>query len=181
LVYLSHVREEKGIFVLLESLRRLHEQGESIECDICGPIYDDVADRFQQELSKIPNAKYVGVLKPAEVISTMGQYDALVFPSYYVGEGHPGVLIEAMMAGIPAITTRFRSIPEIVEDGVNGLLVEPQSPDDLARVIRLMANDRGLLNELTENSFRKRNDFTAAELAPRILISMGVPLSREDQ
>jgi glycosyltransferase involved in cell wall biosynthesis len=62
-------------------------------------------------------------LEPAEVVPTLRNYDALIFPSYYQGEGHPGVLVEAMMAGLPIITTQFRSIPELVQDGVNGLLM----------------------------------------------------------
>jgi glycosyltransferase involved in cell wall biosynthesis len=174
LVFLGHVREEKGIFVLLESLRQLHASGQSIECDIWGPVYDDVVARFQTELSSVPNSRYMGVVKPDEVIATLRRYDVLAFPSYFTGEGHPGVLIEAMVAGIAVIATRFRSIPEIVPDSVRGLLVQPRDPNDLATAIRRLAEDRRLLDELGRNSFAARDQFTASEVVPRILQTMAV-------
>jgi len=54
-------------------------------------------------------------------------------------EGFPNVLLEAMAAGRPVIATRVGGVPEIVEDGVTGLLVDPHSPDQLASaMIRLL-------------------------------------------
>jgi glycosyltransferase involved in cell wall biosynthesis len=174
LTYLSHIRDEKGIFVLLESLRRLQAAGESIACDIFGPVYNEVAHRFQQELSTVPNARYLGVVHPEAVVETLQQYDALVFPSYFNGEGHPGILIEAMVAGIPVIATRFRSIPEIVQHGFNGLLVAPRDPDDLASAIRRLVHNRRLIGELGLNNFEARKEFSAADVVPRMLQSVGI-------
>lgn len=65
-----------------------------------------------------------------EIISTL---DLLVLPSHYEPFGR--ALVEAMAAGKPVIGTNVGGIPEIIEDGVTGLLVPPGSPDDLAQAI----------------------------------------------
>jgi glycosyltransferase involved in cell wall biosynthesis len=175
LVFLGHIREAKGVFVLLESLRSLDAmEREKIHCDIFGPVYDSVANRFRNELAKTGNATYGGVLEPDAVVPILRNYDALVFPTYYPGEGHPGVLIEAMMAGIPAIATAFRSIPELIEDRVNGLLVIPQDTESLTRAIRTIYSDRPLLAEMSKRNWERRGCYDARDVVPLIMGAIGV-------
>ena len=177
LVYVGHIREEKGVLVMLESLRDLTtREQESIHCDVFGPVYDEISTRFQHDISQTPCATYQGVLDPDDVIPRLRQYDALVFPSYYQGEGHPGVLIEAMMAGLPVITTAFRSIPEVVQDRVNGLLVPPQARQELTNAIRLLHEDRQLLADMAHKNWQQRTKYAADQVALRILQSMGVTI-----
>jgi glycosyltransferase involved in cell wall biosynthesis len=175
LVFLGHIREGKGVFVLLESLGSLgSREREAIHCDIFGPVYESVAARFEDELAKTKNATYGGVLGPEQVVPTLRNYDALVFPTYYQGEGHPGVLIEAMMAGIPAITTAFRSIPELVEDRVNGLLVTPQDAKSLTEAINTIYYDRQLLAEMSKRNWELRRRYDARDVVPFILRAIGI-------
>lgn len=176
-LFVGHVREEKGVFVLLDSLRQLAASGgRNVQCDLYGPIYGAVSQRFQQELAATPNAAYRGLLNPEQVIPTLRQYDALVFPTHYPGEGHPGVVIEAMMAGIPVVTTRFRSVPEIIHNGVNGLLVEPHHSEQLAGALHSLQENRSLLATLAERNWTMRNQFSAALQVPRILQPLGIQL-----
>ena len=56
-------------------------------------------------------------------------------------DGIPNVLVEAMAAGLPVVTTRVSGIPELVEDGVNGLLVDPDDPDALAEALLRVHRD----------------------------------------
>lgn len=175
LVFLGHVREEKGIFTLLESLRNLSSQGnKSVECDIFGPIYPSISARFKRELVATNNATYNGVLSQDQIVRTLSQYHALVFPTHYQGEGHPGVVIEAIMAGIAVVTTAFRSLPEVVQDRVNGLLVPPQDPQSLMDAIGLIDNDRQLLVDMAKQSWKMRTRYSVAELVPLILRPMGI-------
>lgn len=170
LVFLGWVRREKGVFVLLESLKKLNaSQQDAIHCDIYGPIHPTVAQQFEQEVAEIACASYGGVLEPASVIETLRTYDALVFPSFYQGEGHPGVVIEAMAAGIPVITTQFRSIPEVVENGRNGLLVEPKNAKELHRAIVTAHTDREQLWRMAQQNWEERTQYEAHTVAPQIL------------
>lgn len=175
LVFLGHVREGKGIFVLLESLRSLGpREREAIHCDIFGPVYESVATRFEDELAKTKNATYGGVLSLEQAVPILRNYDAFVFPTYYQGEGHPGVLIEAMMAGIPAITTAFRSIPELVDDRVNGLLVAPQDSKSLTEAINTIYSDRQLLAEMAKRNWEMRTRYDARHVFPLISRALGI-------
>ena len=173
-VFVGIVRAEKGVFVLLDSLRKVHREGVNIQCDIFGPIWPACAERFEQELPQTVNANYRGILEPDEVIATMANYDALVLPTHYQGEGHPGVIIEAMMAGIPVVTTSFRSIPELIEDEANGLLIPPHDVDALANALRRIEHDRELLRQMGQRNWEQRRQFEVSRVVPKLLQQMGV-------
>ena len=67
-------------------------------------------------------------------------FDIFLLPS--VKEGFPWVVLEAMSAKLPMIATKVGAVPEIIEDGKNGLLVEPGQPKQIAQKIKeLLAND----------------------------------------
>ena len=178
LCYVGHIREEKGVLVLLDSLRRLRDEGDTlVHCDVYGPIYDSVRQQFHEVIRATPNASYRGVVSTDAVISTMQLYDALVFPSFYQGEGHPGVLVEAMMAGLPMIATDFRSVPELVKHEVNGLLVRHADPASLAAAIVRLRNDRTLLSAMAKKSLRISKSYDSRRVARMILESVGIPVT----
>jgi len=173
-VYVGHIREEKGIFVLLESFRLLAaEKAAAVECDLFGPVYPEIKERFEKELANCPGVNYRGVLQPEDVVATIRRYDAFVFPSFYRGEGHPGVLIEAMMSGLPIVTTEHKAIPELISHRVNGLLVPPRDPSALAVAIRLLIDDSELLAKLAEQSYKMSSQYSSREVIPIILSTIG--------
>ena len=63
-------------------------------------------------------------------------------------EGLPVSLVEAMARGLPVIAPRLAGVPELVEDGVGGLLFTPADWDDLASAISRLTADEGLRGEL---------------------------------
>lgn len=177
LAFVGIVKGEKGIFTLLESLRQLDAEGNrTIECHIFGPKSASSVVRFEEEIAGMRNACYQGVLKPDTVVTTLRDYDALVLPSTYEGEGHPGVLIEAMMAGIAVIATNFRAIPELIEHGCNGLLVAPDDAGSLADAIRTLDDDRELLAEMCRHNWERRTTYDARHVIPRLLQPLGLDL-----
>ncbi len=83
--------------------------------------------------------KLIGQIENASKYLTA--FDVFVLPS--VKEGFPWALIEAMSAKLPVIATNVGAIPEILEDGKNGLMVEPGKPDQIAEKINtILADDR---------------------------------------
>jgi glycosyltransferase involved in cell wall biosynthesis len=56
-------------------------------------------------------------------------------------DGFPNVLAESMAMGVPVVSTRISGIPELIEDGEHGLLVEPRDPDALANALRRVIDD----------------------------------------
>jgi colanic acid/amylovoran biosynthesis glycosyltransferase len=64
-----------------------------------------------------------------------------VYPSYYPEEGQPLVLLEALAAGLPIVSTRHAGIPDTVRDGLDGILVEPRDTGSLATTLERLASD----------------------------------------
>jgi glycosyltransferase involved in cell wall biosynthesis len=83
-----------------------------------------------------------------------------VFPTYWPGEGYPGIILEAYGAGLPVITTRWMSIPEIADDTC-GILIEPRSADALAEAMTRLTRDDARYRRLCEGARAKRDFFNA--------------------
>lgn len=127
-VFLGHVNEDKGLDYLLGAIQQLDK---SFTVDIYGPIHDK---KYEVIFSKIDN--YKGVLSKEKVLPTLQQYDVLVLPTFYRGEGYPGAVIEAYSIGLPVITTTWRAIAEIVTEGKTGALIAPKSTEELITAMK---------------------------------------------
>lgn len=157
-VYVGHVREYKGMRVLSEAAEQLPS---GVTCDVYGPWFDDL-DR--NVFVRCPNIRYMGALKPDEVVATMRQYDAFVLPTHHEGEGYPGTIFEAYNAELPVVTTKWRALPEIVDDTV-GILVEPKNPTDLCQAMTRLAQDSELFLRLRANTRTKAEFFSSERWA----------------
>lgn len=71
-----------------------------------------------------------------------------VFVLSSITEGIPVAMLEAMVAGIPVVATRVGGIPEVIEHGKNGLLVDPRRPEELAQAVMQLLRDEGLRTRL---------------------------------
>lgn len=161
IIFLGHITRFKGPLVLLEALKLLPQIcDQKVTCDFYGPVHNELRDEFEQELISVPNAHYCGMAEPGTGSQLISKYEVLVLPTYFDTEGHPGVMIEAMHAGVPVISTQVRTFPELIVDGVNGFLVPTKNSHALAEAIRLLAGDpdlekkMGLANHLKGREFR---------------------------
>jgi glycosyltransferase involved in cell wall biosynthesis len=98
----------------------------------------------------------------------LGELDVFVLPSRF--EGFPLVIIEAMLAGVPVVATDVGSIRESIEDGVTGLLVQPESASELAHAVRrLLEDDRLCVAIASAARESAQRSFTSATMAARYL------------
>lgn len=133
--FISHIRESKGIDYLLEASNMLPE---SYVIDIYGSIHDYKYNNLNY--FKSYKARYIRPLKSEEVPDILSKYDVLILPTYWDTEGYPGIIIEAMSLGIPAITTYWGGIPELINESENGLFVPIKNSQAIAEAI-LSIND----------------------------------------
>ena len=135
-IYLGFVNQSKGIDHLLAAAKQL---GDDYTIHIYGPIrenYKSAQGKSFQEKFAEQKEIYQGVLQKEKVLEIIRKYDVLILPTFYQGEGYPGVIIEAYSLGLPVITTNWKAIPEIVEDTKTGLLIEPRSTTALVEAIK---------------------------------------------
>lgn len=159
-VFISHILDEKGVDDILKVAKELPGD---YTFDFFGPIKEDKYTHFDW---KGHNATYGGTLTSEEVVKTLADYNFLLLPSYR--EGYPGIVIEAMSAGVPAITTTAGGIPEIVDDGHNGILITPGDTDSLKeRIIALTQSD---YERMSRNALKRfKESFESEKTNRRIL------------
>lgn len=126
-VFLSRVEKEKGVDVLMGAFLKL---GPQYTLDIYGPLCG-----YETHHVNNVNCHYKGVVPSESVNSVLTQYDVLVLPTCWKTEGYPGIIMESFNAGIPVIASCIGGIPELVQDGRNGFLVEPGSIEDFIKAV----------------------------------------------
>ena len=140
ILFVGRLAAVKGLPVLFDALK----SALTVRPDLRLTLIGDGPDRKQLEaevkdmgLSRA--VTFAGYKDQSEVAKALKASDLLVLPSF--AEGVPVVLMEAMAAGKPVVTTRIAGVPELVEDGVSGLLVPPGDSDALATAICAALSD----------------------------------------
>ncbi|APG26940.1 hypothetical protein A7E78_03285 [Syntrophotalea acetylenivorans] len=148
-VFLGHVRPTKGIPELIAAAERFDD---SVSVNVYGPFYDGLKEDVFNQCKRV---SYCGVAEPDRVPEILQNHDALILPTYYVGEGYPGVILEAFNAGIPVITTIWKAIPEIVDETC-GILIPPQDADSLYNAMSDMVVDGAMYQTLCHGVQNRR-------------------------
>lgn len=133
-----------------------------------GPEYANLQTMIKK--LRIENSVFMlGFLPHEQALGLMAAADVFVLPSMI--EACPFALLEAMAVGVPAICTRTGGTPEIVENGVNGLMVPPANDDALADAIIKLLNNRKLVEKLRANGpLTVRKKFSWERAAKQILV-----------
>ncbi len=142
----GRLREKKGLDTLIDACAHLHARGRHVRCDIVGygEAHDALAHRIEAAgLGR--RVRLVGKLTREQVIERYARAAVFVQPSRIAADGDrdgiPNVLLEAMAMTLPVVASSVSGIPELVDDGVNGLLVEPDRPQALADAIERVLDD----------------------------------------
>ena len=127
---------------------------------------------FDEYLNDIGMYQYKGVLQPNDVIPTLKQYDALIFPSHYDGEGCPGILVEALSASLPIIASDWKYNNEFVTNGDNGFLCSTFDPNEYVEAIKVLLLNKTILKRMAENAYEKSGEFSVGKA--RVLLNQYV-------
>jgi glycosyltransferase involved in cell wall biosynthesis len=147
---------KKGFDVLLRACALLVEAGADVELELVGEDGEQgpALRRLASSLGLDGRVRFRGPRTQAELLAAYRSAWMLCAPSRIVGDGDrdgiPNVIAEAMASGLPVIATSVSGIPELVEDGVSGLLVPPDDPGALAGAVARVARDRKLARRLGE-------------------------------
>ncbi|HEV8238677.1 MAG TPA: glycosyltransferase [Thermoanaerobaculia bacterium] len=109
-------------------------------------VFPDYTSRLRRAAAALP-VRFAGPFDHRDTADVYSQIDVLVVPSLWP-ENSPLVIHEAFQAGVPVIGARIGGIPELVQDGVSGLLYDAFSPAALAAALRRLLDEPGLRERL---------------------------------
>ena len=165
-VYVGRISEGKGIREILEARVILLNEQVKFKIDFFGPIEDDF--QLDSECSS-----YCGFLdfqeSAGQSYSRLAEYDCLLFPTYWKGEGFPGVIIDAFVAGLPVIATDWNMNREIIEDNINGFIIEPKNANALADKMRWVMENQVVLEAIGGNNTKKAKDYHIDKIWPKLI------------
>jgi glycosyltransferase involved in cell wall biosynthesis len=160
-------RPRKGMEVLVDALAVLREQGLRVELRAIGPFEspDYEAAIIKRAERQRVDQQIVWKGFCSDVATEFTELDLLVLPSLF-GEGLPMVVLEAMAAGVPVVASRVEGVPEALEDGVQGLLVNPGDAADLASAIARLVRGQWDWSILRRNAIQRHAaHFSARRMA----------------
>lgn len=140
LAFLGVIGERKGIYDLLAAMAKARERVPGISLLVGGNGEIENARKVAADLGVSDCVTFLGWVDGTKRAEILKFADVYALPSY--NEGLPMSLLEAMSYGLPVLTTPVGGIPELVTDGVEGILVEPGNVNAIAEAIVKFANDR---------------------------------------
>ena len=147
--FLGSLMVSKAPHLLLEAFHRLAPSSASLEL-FGDPVAYHGDDSYRDRLAPLmraPGVRRRGPVPHEAVPAALASLDVLVVPSVWP-ENSPLVIQEAFLAGVPVVASSIGGIPEVVADGVNGLLFEPGSRADLEQALRRLLEQPDLLPRL---------------------------------
>tara|TARA_R110001583_G_scaffold169781_1_gene322979 strand:- start:15833 stop:16924 length:1092 start_codon:yes stop_codon:yes gene_type:complete len=161
-LYVGWIIKEKGVHDILAACHELKEKVINFKVDLVGPIYCDRVELEQlikqYQLENV--VTIVGAIHSREALrAKYSSSDVFLFPSHY--EGFPMALLEALACGLPSIGTNVGGIPDILDHGNCGLIIESRNPKDISNALQRLLTDEQLRIELKVKSRERAvNEFS---------------------
>lgn len=155
----SGLVSKKGVPVLLQAMRLLFRRNMDCRLTVIGSDPNGVTlQKFKEDNADI-NVDFVGMLTSEETLDLVSRASVFALPCIEAENGDrdgiPVAIMEAMGIGLPCISTEVSGIPELIENGVSGLLVKPESPEELADAIASLLTDREMADRLGREGRKK--------------------------
>ena len=152
-LFLAHCTREKGVFASAEAVLRANRDlaGRGVPMKLqfiaAGNFVtaeeQSEFDRLRQNPEFAAAVQHAGFVSGERKTQLYREADLFLFPTRYLGENQPVNLIEAMAFGLPMVTTRWRSLPEMLPANYPGL-VNDQNPDEIAAaMLKVLAGKSG--------------------------------------
>ena len=159
LLSVGDLNKNKNHRAVLEALARMENR--NLHYVVCGrgPLKEEL-EAFAREKGLADRVRFMGYRDDIPAFYAMA--DVFVFPSFR--EGLSVSVMEAMASGLPIVCSRIRGNTDMVEDGVNGYLMEPGNPDSIAGALRRLEN-REKREEISRNNLKKAEIYSLGVIA----------------
>lgn len=162
LCYFARVRKDKGIEEVINAVDKVNSQcGRTVfTLDIFGKVDNDYQPRFDELLEQCSeNIRYKGFVYFTDSTDILKQYFALVFPTYYAGEGYANTIVDAYAAGLPVIATNWKYNSEVIRDRIDGILYEWDKPEQLVEILSDVASSPERILSMKKNALERAKEY----------------------
>jgi len=147
LLFLSHLIESKGVFVLIDACSLLRDRGIKFHCTIAGGDAELTKQDVETIVAEKELSSIISVVGPKhgeEKIIVFSETDIFILPTFFHNECMPLALLEAMQYSLPILSTFEGAIPDVVDNGVTGFLVPQKDVKILAEKLETLIKDSDL-------------------------------------
>ena len=134
-IFISRIRPEKGVSYILDVAGKLNEKGyrDKYVIDFYGDIEHSYESVFTERVNDIDNVQYRNTIDLSnwDNYKSIAKYHYMLFPTYWKGEGFPGVIIDAYIAGVPVIASNWSLNSEYVVNNITGIIIPSHNGDEL--------------------------------------------------
>jgi lipopolysaccharide/colanic/teichoic acid biosynthesis glycosyltransferase/glycosyltransferase involved in cell wall biosynthesis len=158
----SRVMKEKGIEDAIDVVNSVNDffGRTAYTLDIYGQIDDNYIERFEILKKEFPKyISYKGVVKSNDSVYVLKSYFALMFPTYYEGEGFAGTILDSYAAGIPAIATDWKYNREIIHENSDGLIYDYQNKDMLKKILIEIYQNPNVIFNMKKNCLNRATEY----------------------
>ena len=145
------VNRGKGVYDLVDAAQILVVEGMDFIIDFYGTKEIEQLRKYVSERKLDAFIKVHGWANENQKLEALHHSTALILPSHT--EGIPNVILEAMAAKVPIISTLVGGLTEILRDGENAIIVEPGNPTDLAEKIKFALDNRQFCYDIAHNAY----------------------------
>jgi glycosyltransferase involved in cell wall biosynthesis len=170
LVTVARLVPKKGLPTVYRALQRLQQEGVDFQHTLIGDG-DDLNELLVliRDLGLSDSCKWVGTLAHEHVLDYYRRSDLFVLGCEQAANGDrdgiPNVFVESLAMGLPVVGTRLSAIPELIEDGETGLLVQPGNDEEMARAMQRILTDTQLREQIIHSGKKRvRQAFNNREL-----------------
>ena len=171
IIFTGRLIKEKGVLDLIEAAEILRKKYiHRIEILICGDVCAHPESVTREEMQLKCDGRYIKWLGYREDIpELLAESDIMCYPSYY-REGVPKALLEASASSLPIVTTDSVGCRDTVEEGKNGFLVPPHSPEKLAEALEKLIKDKDLREKMGKYSrLKAEREYNVEKVADKHL------------
>lgn len=163
IVFMARITKEKGIEAVFNYASYIQEKYNNIDVkiDFFGPLFEIDKSYFFNQVDRYDFIEYKGLLDPSDIYRTLSLYDVLVLPTFYDGEGFPGSIIDAYISGIPVIASRWKQIPEFVENGITGFLFDLNNELQFYNYLSQLKENKSTLSAMKLNAYEKSKEYSS--------------------
>ena len=165
LLFLGRISVEKGIDYIYRAMELLKEKGIKFKFFMAGKGPEEII--FSQKFSDLlgMDFEFEGVVLGDQKSDLLKKCNVFLLPSFF--EGLPIALLESMSFGLVPVVTSVGSIKYVINDGINGMIVNSHSSEDIAFAIEKLSKDKKHLKELSKNA----RQYIFSNFKPEVYIS----------